>query len=53
MVDICFLCRRSIFDWRLYEYIGGNISMKDLTITECVVILLVMAVLVGVVGGHI
>ena len=53
MVDIYFLCRCHTFDWRLFKHTGGNTSMKDLTMIERIVILLVMAVLVAVVGGHI
>ena len=54
MVDIYFLCRCSIFDWRLYEHIGGNISMNEnLTLIEKVVIICLLGILVAVVGGHI
>ncbi len=54
MVDIYFLCRCRIFDWRLYEHIGGNISMNEnLTLIEKVVIICLLGILVAVVGGHI
>ena len=54
MVDIYFLCRCHIFDWRLYEHSGGNISMNEnLTLIEKVVIICLLGILVAVVGGHI
>ncbi len=54
MVDIYFLCRCRIFDWWLYEHIGGNISMNEnLTLIEKVVIICLLGILVAVVGGHI
>ena len=52
MVDIYFLYRCRIFDWRLYEHTGGNISMKDLTMIERIVIISGIIVLVYIVGGH-
>ena len=54
MVDIYFLCRCHILDWRLYEHIGGNINMNEnLTLIEKVVIICLLGILVAVVGGHI
>ena len=53
MVDIYFLCRCHILDWRLYEHIGGNINMNEnLTTIERIVIIAGLIVLVYIVGGH-
>lgn len=53
MVDIYFLYRCRIFDWRLYEHTGGNINMNEnLTTIERIVIIVGLIVLVYIVGGH-
>ena len=54
MVDIYFLCRCRILDWRLFKHTGGNTSMNEnLTLIEKVVIICLLGILVAVVGGHI